>query len=70
MIYLLQMTLLPADSVEHGGHDEQTRQPGAIQPRGDAFPFIIRQQVQQRTAHDTGNNPKLRAKKNIYSIFF
>lgn len=58
LLYNLQVALLPAYSVEHGGHDEQARQSGAVQPCCDAFPFVIRQEVQQRTAHDTGNNPK------------
>lgn len=57
--YSLQVTLLPAYSVEHGGHDEQARQSGAVQPCCDAFPFVIRLEVQQWTAHDAGNNPKL-----------
>lgn len=65
------MTLLPAHSVEHGGHDEQARQSGAVQPRCDAFPFVIRHEVQQRTAQDTGNNPKLIKNKNYkYTFFF
>lgn len=57
--YLLQVTLLPGHSMEHSGHDEQAGQSGAVQPRCETLPLVIREEVQQRAAQDAGNDPEL-----------
>lgn len=57
------MVLLPADSVESRGDDEKARQARSVEPRRDLLPAVIGEEVQQKSAHNTGNDPELRGGK-------
>lgn len=53
------MVLLPGDGVESRGDDEKARQARSVEPRRDLLPAVIGKEVQQKSAHNTGNDPEL-----------
>lgn len=53
------MADFPGSCVEECWSYKEAGEPTTIEPGGDSVPFVHRQEVEHRSAHQTGEDPQL-----------
>lgn len=62
-LLLPEVTLFPGNYVEDGGDDEEGAEPHAVHPCCDLLPAVVREPMEEGTAHDGRNNQELPEQK-------
>lgn len=65
-----QVALLPCYDVKYCGDDEEGTEAHSINPRRDLLPAVVRQPMEEGTAHDGWDNEELKQRERKIKGFY